>query len=375
MTQEPRVHPAAALFPLIEGDEFRALVESIRTNGQVHPIVLDDEGRVLDGRNRLRACTEARVVPKFTRYDGDDPVRFVISCNVHRRHLDGSQRAIIAVEMAELRAELAAAARARKGKRTDLEEEPARTSSHESPGSKSGRVSDQIGELMGVSGRYVDEARTIKDKAPEAWDEIKEGKRKISQVRRDLRRQQLAEQSLELPKGKYRVVYADCPWKYGDDRSGLKTSAAEDHYPTMSVADLCALPVADLAAENCVLFFWATCPLLPDAMQVVKAWGFKYKTCFVWDKSPHHNVGNYHEADAELLLVATLGSCLPEERGGPQVKRIPRAEHSRKPDDFRDLIDRMYKVGPRIELFCRGEVPEGWEAWGNEAQEAQRRLL
>jgi N6-adenosine-specific RNA methylase IME4 len=127
--------------------------------------------------------------------------------------------------------------------------------------------------------------------------------------------------------------------------------------------------VKSIAAPDSVLFCWATFPLLADALALVAAWGFKYKTAFVWDKG-HGAFGNYHDADAELLLVATRGSCLPEaDKKEKQVQRFPRGKHSAKPEEWRQLIDRLYPSGPRIELFRRGDCPAGWAIWGAEAAE------
>jgi N6-adenosine-specific RNA methylase IME4 len=116
---------------------------------------------------------------------------------------------------------------------------------------------------------------------------------------------------------------------------------------------------------------WATFPLLPEALEVVKAWGFQYKTAIVWSKQ-RPNMGHYHTADAELLVIATRGSCTPDvdtrETQVQSIKRVGR--HSEKPEAFRELIDRLYPHGRRIELFRRGSTPTGWDAWGNESDAA-----
>ena len=115
-------------------------------------------------------------------------------------------------------------------------------------------------------------------------------------------------------------------------------------------------------------------PLFPEALEVVKAWCFKYKTAIVWDKGRGW-MGNYHNAEAELLIIATRGSCLPDltQKRVDQIQRYPRVKkttgniHSRKPLEFRKLIDSLWS-GPRIELFQRGDtVPENWHVWGAES--------
>src|SRR3990172_4228094 len=166
--------------------------------------------------------------------------------------------------------------------------------------------------------------------------------------------------------GKYRVIYADPPWKYGDPMgiAGYKVSA-EMRYPVMSIEELCALPIIDLAEDNSVLFMWVTSPMLEECFKVINAWGFKYKTSFVWDKIKH-NFGHYNSVRHEFLLLATRGSCTPDIKDlFDSVQVIERNNHNEKPEAFRTIVDRLYPRGNRIELFAR-QLIKGWEQWGNE---------
>jgi N6-adenosine-specific RNA methylase IME4 len=164
---------------------------------------------------------------------------------------------------------------------------------------------------------------------------------------------------------RYRVVYADPPWPYRDARSG-STTGATDHYPTMPLPEICALPIERIAEDNAVLFLWVTSPMLEDAFPVINAWGFKYKASFVWDKV-RHNMGHYNSVRHELLLICTRGSCVPDDSTlYDSVQSIERTEHSRKPEEFRAIIDALYPRGKRIELFARGAA-DGWDVWGYEA--------
>lgn len=136
----------------------------------------------------------------------------------------------------------------------------------------------------------------------------------------------------------------------------------------MTTDQLAEMPVSGLAADDAVLFLWATSPTLPDALQVIEGWGFVYKTSFVWDKIGH-NFGQYNSVRHEMLLVATRGSCLPDNRKlyDSVVSVDKSTTHSQKPEVFREMIDDLYTWGPRVELFLRGPAPEGWAGWGNEA--------
>lgn len=231
---------------------------------------------------------------------------------------------------------------------------------------------------LGISKKESAESQRLADISDEQFERVKAGEIKPSVALREQKRATLSARIAALPAGKYRVIYADPPWKYGDERAGLEKegTAAAAQYPTMPTADICTLTgadgrhVAELGADDAVLFMWATFPLLEDALRVVAAWGFDYKTAFVWDKQ-RSNIGNYHDARAELLMVCVRGSCPIEIDSRPkQVISIARGKHSAKPEEFRALIDQLYPTGPRVELFRRGEVPKGWIAWGNETESA-----
>lgn len=161
---------------------------------------------------------------------------------------------------------------------------------------------------------------------------------------------------------KYRVIYADPPWSYGDKQNIDGLGGAVKHYPTMKLEEICELPIP--AEDNAVLFLWVTSPLLEDSFKVINAWGFKYKTSFVWDKIAH-NMGHYNSVRHEFLLVATKGSCTPDNiKLFDSVVSINRTEHSKKPEEFRNIIDTLYTYGKKLELFAR-DAAEGWDVWGN----------
>lgn len=210
----------------------------------------------------------------------------------------------------------------------------------------------------------VDEDEDTKTKVVE---KIKAGVKPV-QARREVKKESLPE--VVIPDGKYRVIYSDPPWKYGDTRDGLTGySAAADHYPDMSIKELCELDIKSIAADDAVLFMWVTSPLLYEAAPIIGAWGFKYKAAYVWDKVKH-NVGHYVSVRHEILLICTRGSCTPDDKTlHDSVVSIERTGHSRKPEYFRELIDKMYTHGPKLEMFRRGDAPEGWEVWGNQADD------
>lgn len=178
---------------------------------------------------------------------------------------------------------------------------------------------------------------------------------------------------------RYKIIYADPPWEYR--QSGSKKNSrgmAKQHYPTMSTEDICNLPIRDIATDDCVLFMWATFPNIGEALKVMEAWGFKYKTAgFVWVKlnkkapSLFWGMGAYTRANAEVCLLGiskgTKAKQIVKDNGVHQIIESPIEEHSKKPEETRDRIVKLLAGGglPKIELFAR-QVVDGWDCWGNE---------
>lgn len=172
-------------------------------------------------------------------------------------------------------------------------------------------------------------------------------------------------------RNKYAVIYADPPWSFktwSDNGTGRSASA---HYSCMDFDTLAALPVADIAAEDCALFMWATDPLLPKALTLIDAWGFSFKTVgFYWAKQNMKSdgfftgMGYWTRANPEQCLLATRGTPTRQAKNVQKLVVAPRREHSRKPDEVRDRIARLLH-GPYIELFAR-ETKPGWDCWGDQ---------
>lgn len=178
--------------------------------------------------------------------------------------------------------------------------------------------------------------------------------------------------SIPVDARKYSAIYADPPWSFDVWSGAGKDRAAENHYPTMSQDEIEALPVSHFAADDCALFMWAVMPQLPEALRVIEAWGFAFKTCaFVWVKQTQDEqrfatgMGYWTRANAEVCLLATRGSPPRLNADVHQVVMSPRLEHSRKPDEIAARIERLVP-GPYIELFAR-RPRNGWDAWGNQA--------
>ena len=186
-----------------------------------------------------------------------------------------------------------------------------------------------------------------------------------SLIRRGERETQTSKPSKTFPTDMFQVIYADPPWRY--QHSKTESRAIENQYPTLSIEEICNLPISTIAGPDSILFLWATSPKLEEALQVLNAWGFTYKTCAVWDKE-RIGMGYYYRQQHELILVGTKGNlpCAePANRPSSVIRQKRDNLHSRKPLLAIEQIEVMYPDRKKIELFCR-EPREGWSTWGNE---------
>lgn len=190
------------------------------------------------------------------------------------------------------------------------------------------------------------------------------------QARRAEREREAAATILALPDKHYGVIYADPEWRFEPySRETGMDRAADNHYPTSELEDIKARDVASIAADNCVLFIWATLPMLPQALEVMTAWGFAYKSACVWRKD-RIGTGYWFRNRNELLLVGMRGD-VPAPAPGTQWEsefEAPVGEHSEKPDIACEMIESYFPTMPKIELNARRRRA-GWDAWGLEAPE------
>ncbi|TGR83316.1 S-adenosylmethionine-binding protein [Mesorhizobium sp. M2D.F.Ca.ET.223.01.1.1] len=381
-----RWHEYADIFPWIEGEAFRALVEDIRKNGVLEPIVFLD-GAILDGRNRYMAARELGIEYPRVEYEGDDPLGFVVSHNLTRRHLDSSQRAMVAKRLAN----------AKQGERRDIPANEGRSVTQEEAASalnvsvasveRAAIVQrDGAPELIAAVDKGLVSVSAAADVStlpkPEQAEIVARGEKEILEAAKAIRaekavarREERLDRIADISKDnaelstevRYPIIYADPPWRYENPPMGGTNRSIENHYPTMTLEEICALPVADLATEDAMLYLWATAPKLAECMQVIAAWGFEYRTNLVWDKEVI-GMGYHARNQHEILLVAKRGEIPPPEAGKQpaSVHRERRTEHSAKPEFYYEMIEQAYPQLPKIELFCRSPR-EGWSVWGNQS--------
>ncbi|MEO2036278.1 MAG: ParB/RepB/Spo0J family partition protein [Planctomycetaceae bacterium] len=200
-----KYHPAACIFPLMADEDFDNLVEDIKTNGQHLPIILHKDGRILDGRNRLTACTIAGVEPCYETWEGDDgsEIQYVLSLNLHRRHLTSSQLACTAVKadeaVAKLREEAAKRHREGSGTRSNPGEAPQLIGERGTDKKHDGETDHKLAEMTGTNRQYVADARKLQEEAPEVFEQVQSGEKTIPEANRELKKQQPAKKKT-LPK-------------------------------------------------------------------------------------------------------------------------------------------------------------------------------
>jgi len=347
-----------ALIPPLAPDELAQLEANIIKDGCRDPLVVW-KGILIDGHNRHEICTRNGLPFQTVEMVFDDreaAMDWMDANQLGRRNLTNDQRSILRGRRYNRTK--------RQGARTDrLSEEVAGSSVN---------TAETIAKQHGVSERTIrsdgKKAEAIEKLAltnPDAAKAVTDGVRRFNEVRREIKLEEVKE-SVALPDAKYRVIYSDPPWKYGDQLTE-DYGSIKFHYPSMTIAELCDLPVKEMVEDDAVLFLWVTSPLLFECEPIIKAWGFKYKTSFVWDKIKH-NMGHYNSVRHEFLLICTRGSCTPDAKQlFDSVQSIERTQHSAKPEEFRNIINTLYPHGKKLEMFARKEAPEGWDNWGNQS--------
>jgi N6-adenosine-specific RNA methylase IME4 len=379
-------HPLANIFPLIEGAEFHELVADVKANGLRDSITVHD-GLVLDGRNRQRACDAAEVDCIYEPLPFDvDPLAFVISKNLKRRHLNESQRAFVAAKLANLG-----------------EGRPSETASIEAVSQ------DDAAARLNVSRASVQRAKEVQEKGTaEVQRAVEQGKLPVSTAaklaslpeteqnriiaegeergdiagrarvevkksHRDAREAELGERQLAAPEGKFGVIVEDYEWDHETWSEAGKDRHAGNHYPTSRdahTAEEIVKRTADrfaCADDDCVLWMWTTVPHLAIALDVLRQRGFEYKSHYIWCKE-HIITGYWSRAKHEVLLIGVKGN-IPCPAMGTQDQSLifaPSGEHSEKPQCVMEMIERYFPTLPKLELNSRLARP-GWTVWGLDA--------
>ncbi len=349
-------HPSSRIFPLLPERELTELAEDITAHGLLQPITVY-QGKVLDGRNRAIACARCNREPKVTEWtpNNQTPTEWVISQNLKRRHLTPSEKAVCAVEALPL---LEAEAKERQRKHSDTapgRKGTVRASVPEVSGGNRART--HAAKTFGVSERYVSDAKSLKEKAPEAFSLVREGKKKLPQAMKELKRKEQVQRIAVYapPPGKFEVIVVDPPWQY-DSRAEDSTHRAANPYPSMTLEEIKALEIP--ADEDCILWLWTTNAFMRQAYEVLDAWGFTPKTILTWCKS-HFGLGDWLRGATEHCILAVKGKPVVTLTNQTTIIYGTLREHSRKPSEFFSMVESLCPAKTRREMFAR-QRRDGW---------------
>lgn len=329
--------------------EYEAFVNDVAINGIDEPLEITPHGVVLDGRHRLQAANELALDQVPVRVvEPVDPIGYMLRSALHRRQLTASQRAAVAADLDGLEAPHGRVATLPPGR----------------------RARELAAKLAGVSPRTMQDVLTVRHHDPALLERIRRGEVPAHTARLELQRReryQTIRPAPPLPNGRSEVIYADPPWQLGNPDSDY---APEQYYPTLPLDEIAAFPVP--AADDALLYLWAVNSHLPEALQVMAAWGFAYRGCEVWVK-PSIGMGVWTRNRHEHLLIGRKGAASPAPRRLLQdsVIEAPRGRHSEKPLVVYDRLELLYPERSKLELFARGTPRPGWTAWGNQVDQEQ----
>ena len=369
------------LIPALTKEEFKQLEDNCMAEG-IREKILTWNGFIIDGHNRYEISQkwDLDFETENKHFDSEESVKeWMILNQFGRRNLSNYQRSVLALELEDVFSKKAKEKQKEAGGAVRQKSDKAVIDTKK-----------ELSKVANVSHDTIAKVKHIEAKAtPEVKAKLSTGEVSINAAYKDIKKE---EKKAELQQKKidyeirvekktvnefkvdifntketFRVIYADPAWSYNDKQDTPMLGGAAKHYDTMSISQLSALPVKEISEKNSVLFLWVTSPLLEDAFTVIKEWGFKYKTSFIWDKIKH-NMGHYNSVRHEILLVCTKGSCTPDNKIlYDSVQSIERNDnHSEKPIEFLNIIDDIYNYGNKLEMFCRTIKKDNWYGWGNE---------
>lgn len=351
---ELQAHKFADIFPMIEGDSFEELKKDIKEQG-LQQTIITYEGKILDGRNRYKACKEIGIEPRFEEYKGNNPLQFVISLNLKRRHLNESQRAVVASKLANMN-----------------------WGGDRSKSPIGDLTQEEAAKIMNVSERSIQRIKQIEREAPEKLKDIELGNKRadevISEIKIEKRKEYIAEQrqaiangTIESPKGTYEVIVIDPPWMYGnvdDYKPDFYMSRVANPYPEMTLEDIKNIKIP--SSDNCVLWLWTTHKFIFDCRDILQSWGFRDVSILTWVKNKM-GVGRWLRSQTEYCIMAIKGNPLINLTNQTTFLIADNLGHSVKPPEFYAMVNELC-IGRKLDYFAR-DKKEGWDVYGIQIKE------
>ena len=359
MILKMKAHKFADIFPMIEGNELEVLKNDIKEQGLLNPIITYED-KILDGRNRYKACKEIGFKPNFQEYKGTTPLEFVVSLNLKRRHLTQSQAGVIALSVMPMLEE-----EAKKRQVTHKEGDTYLVA--KLPQAKSRETAST---MFNVSPRYVQEAKKLQTTNPKQLEEVRLGHKNFSEIKKEqrieklkLQREELQKETLEKPTGFYDVIVMDVPWSYdgGSEAYNSEGNRGQVNYPTMSIEEIRNIKLP--ARDDCVLWFWTTNKHIFYCRDILESWGFELKSILTWDKE-HIGIGRWLRSQTEHCILAVKGKPYFNNTTWSTLISEKRTTHSTKPEIFYKMVDEIC-AGRKLDYFARNKR-KGWDVYGDE---------
>jgi N6-adenosine-specific RNA methylase IME4 len=391
-------HQLAKIFPPMRSEEFAELLHDVRQHGVREKITILD-GKILDGRNRYTAALKAGILKdddrpadcagifyKFVREVDGDPLAFVISRNLKRRHLNDDQRRMVAARLVNMGPGRPSETPAECGIKVA---EAAKMVNTDEAGNERARTvlanaaleiqtAIEHGKMTVAAG--VQAAKLDPNKQRKIAEEAQAGRANVvrtvlKQEMRAERERDLGQKQLAAPNVLAGVIVEDFEWDHVTWSDKGRDRAAENHYIVARDAHTAQEIVErtrerfKCAAPDCVLWMWSTVQHLAIAIDVMRLRGFDYKSHYIWGKDSI-SLGYWGRNKHEILLIGVRGD-IPCPAPGTQWESLvmaPKGAHSAKPEAFLEMIEGYFPTLPKVELNCRGEARPGWIPWGNEAE-------
>ena len=344
------------LIPPLSSEEFIGLEDSIQKEGCRDSLIVWND-ILVDGHNRKLICDKYKLPYKTKESefkDRNEVILWIIDNQLSRRNITPFAR----IELEWKKAEILKPIAEENMKRGTLVSNDTKVD-----------MKKEVANKSRVGSATASKVKKILDQAPEEIKQkLREGSPNINinkayqDIRREEKKEEIKLNPVEIPKGKFNVIYTDPPWKY--KHSKTKSREIENQYPTMDLEDIKKMEIP--ADENSVLFLWSTAPKLKEALEVMESWGFEYKTCAVWDKQTI-GMGYWFRNQHELLLVGVKGKMSPpfEENRITSVYSEKKSRHSKKPERYYKFIEKMCPNSKYLELFSR-QKRKNWASWGNQ---------
>lgn len=370
-TSDLHEHPLSCIVPDMREPEWEAFIDDVAIRGVVEPLVILPDGTVLDGRHRLQAAHQLGLIDlpvRVIEMEPDAAQEYMIKAALLRRHLTDDQRAVLARKWQAARS-------AKVKKARSLIANAARWFSlSDTVSDKENDTREQAADMFAVAQRKVKYAGELERQAPDLLTQVERGeitlleaKREMKERAREHRREknrELVEAAVPVITASYPTIVIDPPWDWGDECDCDQFGRARPTYATMTIDQIAALPIADLAAANAHIYLWITNRSLPKGLGLLEQWGFRYVTCLTWCK-PSIGMGNYYRGSTEHVLFAVRGTLgLLRHDVGTWFTAPRPGQHSAKPPEFYEIVETC-SPGPWLDMFARRSRP-GWTSWGAE---------